>query len=189
MLDTPQGASDAGVVRYWADSGHQHAAVASMYLFAVAGLLFLVFLTALRSHLLEAEGGAGAATSLVAAAGTVFVALLLVAGALRGVIAFAVLSPVNGDPLPGPDTLRYVPDLGLAITGTGGMLAAGLCMAATSWTVAATGALRRWVAWVGAAAVVFVVGSAAALSAVLAFPALFVWTLAVSAAMWRAERA
>jgi hypothetical protein len=53
----------------------------------------------------------------------------------------------------------------------------------------AVAGLRRWVAWVGAAAVVFVVGSAAALSAVVALPALFVWTLAVSAAMWRGERA
>ena len=127
----------------------------------------------------------GAATSLVAAAGTVFATLLLVAGALRGVIAFAVISPVNGEPLPGPDTLRYIPELGFAVTGTGGMLAAALCIAATSWLVATTAAFGRWVAWIGAAAVLVVLGSTAALSAVLALPALFVWTLAVSVAMWR----
>ena len=185
MLDTPQGTSDAELVRWWSNSGNQHSAVVSMYLFAVAGLLFLVFLTALRSHLLQAEGGVGAATSLVVAAGTVFATLLLVAGALRGVIAFAVISPVNGEPLPGPDTLRYIPELGFAVTGTGGMLAAALCIAATSWLVATTAAFGRWVAWIGAAAVLVVLGSTAALSAVLALPALFVWTLAVSVAMWR----
>ena len=187
MLEIPRGASDTELVRWWSDSGNQHAAVVSMYLFAVAGLLFLVFLAGLRSHLLRAEQGTGQVTSLVVGAGTVFVAMVLVAGAMRGVIAFAVISPANGEPLPGPDTLRYVPQLGYAITGTGGLLAAALCIAGTSWLVATTGAFRRWVAWVGAAAVAVVVGAAALLSAVLAIPALLVWTLAVSAAMWKAR--
>ena len=47
--------------------------------------------------------------------------MLFVAAVARGVIGFAVESPVNDESLPGPDTLRYVPQVGYAATGTGGM--------------------------------------------------------------------
>jgi hypothetical protein len=49
-----------------------------------------------------------------------------------------------------------------------------------------TAVFGRWLAWVGAIAVLVVVGAAIALSGVLAIPALLVWTVAVSFAMSRA---
>ncbi len=92
-LNIPRGASDASLVAWWADGGNQTTAIVSMYLFIVAGLCFLLFLAKLRSRLLAAEGGTGELTSLVVASGAVFVAMLLVAAASRGVIGFAVKSP------------------------------------------------------------------------------------------------
>lgn len=156
-----------------------------MYLFVLAGLSFLVFLAKLRSRLLEAEAGAGELTSLAFAGGVVFVAMLFIAAAARGVIGFAALSPANDETLPGPDTLRYLPQVGYTITGTAGLLSVALTVAVTSVLVFRTSVFGRWLAWLGAVVVAFVAVAAALLSAVFAIPALLAWTLATSVALWR----
>jgi hypothetical protein len=188
MLDTPENATDRELVRWWADGGHQTAAVVSMYLFVLAGLCFLVFLGALRSRLLAAEAGNDEPAALVVTAGTVFVAMLFVAAAARGVVGLAVKSPLYGEAVPGADILRYVPQLGYTITGTGGMLAAALTMAATSVAIVRTAVLGRWLAWVGGAATTVVAVAVALLAGVFAIPAVLVWALATSVALWRAPR-
>ncbi len=187
MLDIPRKATDQELIAWWSDGGHRTAAIVSMELFVVAGLCFLAFLSALRSSLLTAEGSVRQLTALVGAAGVVFVAMLFVAAAARGVIAFAVESPANGEPLPGPDTLRYLPQIGYAITGTGGMAAAALTVAGVSWLTVRTAVFGRWLAWVGAAATAIVVIASTLLFAVFAIPALLVWALATSIALWRFE--
>ena len=185
-LNIPRGASDAKLVAWWADSGNQTTAIVSMYLFIVAGLCFLLFLTKLRSRLLAAEAGSGELTSLVVASGAVFVAMLLVAAASRGVIGFAVKSPGDNESLPGADTLRYLPQTGYAALGIGGLLAAAVAMATTSWLIARTAVFGRWLAWLGAASALVIVVAAAALVGMVAIPAMLIWVLAVSIAMWRA---
>jgi hypothetical protein len=150
LLNIPHGTTDAKLVAWWADGGNQTTAVVSMYLFALAGLLFLLFLAKLRSRLLVAEGGIGDLTSLVVASGVVFVAMLLVAAASRGVIGFAIKSPGDNESLPGADTLRYLPQIGYAALGIGGMLAAAVTIATTSWIILRTAVFARWVAWGGA---------------------------------------
>src|SRR5262245_40188328 len=185
MLGIPRGATDQELVSWRSARGNQTAAVVSMYLFVLAGLSFLVFLAKLRSRLLQAEGGVGELTSLAFASGVVFVAMLFVAAASRGVIGFAALSPANDEALPGPDTLRYLPQTGYAITGTGGLLSAALTVAITSILAFRTRVFGRWLAWLGAAVVAVVVVAAALLSAVFAIPALLVWALATSVALWR----
>jgi hypothetical protein len=187
-LNIPRGASDAKLVAWWADSGNQTMAIVSMYLFVVAGLCFLLFLTKLRSRLLAAEVGTGELTSLVVASGAVFVAMLLVAAASRGVIGFAVKSPGDNESLPGADTLRYLPQTGYAALGIGGLLAAAVSMATTSWLILRTAVFGRWLAWLGAATALVIVVAAAALVGLLAIPAMLIWVLAVSVAMWRAPR-
>jgi hypothetical protein len=185
-LNIPRGASDAKLVAWWADSGNQTTAIVSMYLFIVAGLCFLLFLTKLRSRLLAAEAGTGELTSLVVASGAVFVAMLLVAAASRGVIGFAVKSPGDNESLPGADTLRYLPQTGYAALGIGGLLAAAVAMATTSWLIVRTAVFGRWLAWLGAASALVIVVAAAALVGMVAIPAMLIWVLAVSIAMWRA---
>jgi hypothetical protein len=185
-LNIPRGASDAKLVAWWADSGNQTTAIVSMYLFIVAGLCFLLFLTKLRSRLLAAEAGTGELTSLVVASGAVFVAMLLVAAASRGVIGFAVKSPGDNESLPGADTLRYLPQTGYAALGIGGLLAAAVAMATTSWLIVRTAVFGRWLAWLGAATALVIVVAAAALVGMVAIPAMLIWVLAVSVAMWRA---
>jgi hypothetical protein len=185
MLDLPHGVSDQKMVAWWSDSGHQLTAVVSMYLFVLAGLCFLVFLAKLRSRLLAAEGGTGELTSLVVAGGAVFVAMLFVAAASRGGIGSAIQSPGANELLPGADTLRYFPTIGYAALGAGGLLAAAVAMATTSWLIVRTAVFGRWLAWVGAAAAILVVVANVALAGMLAIPAMLVWALATSVAMWR----
>ena len=185
MLEIPPHASDQELVAWWARSGNQATAVVSMYLFVVAGLSFLVLLVRLRSRFLAAEGGTGDLTALVFSSGVVFVAMLMIAAAARGVIGFAALSPANDEPLPGPDTLRFLPQIGYTVTGTAGLLAAAMTMASASWLVARTAVFGKWLVWVGAVATVAVVGATFALSAVLAIPALLGWAIATCIALWR----
>jgi hypothetical protein len=187
-LNIPRGASDAKLVAWWADSGNQTTAIVSMYLFIVAGLCFLLFLAKLRSRLLAAEGGPGELTSLVVATGAVFVAMLLVAAASRGVIGFAVKSPGDHESLPGADTLRYLPQTGYAALGIGGLLAAAVAMATTSWLIVRTAVFGRWLAWLGSATALVIVVAAAALVGMVAIPAMLLWVVAVSVAMWRGPR-
>jgi len=187
-LNIPRGASDAKLVAWWADSGNQTTAIVSMYLFIVAGLCFLLFLAKLRSRLLAAEGGTGELTSLVVASGAVFVAMLLVAAASRGVIGFAVKSPGGNESLPGADTLRYLPQTGYAALGIGGLLAAAVAMVATSWLIVRTAVFGRWLAWFGSATALVIVVAAAALVGMVAIPAMLIWVLATSVAMWRGPR-
>jgi hypothetical protein len=185
MLNIPHGASDAKLVQWWTDSGNQTTAIVSMYFFTVAGLCFLFFVAKLRSRLLLAEGGPGELTSLVVASAAVFVAMLFVAAASRGVIGFAIKSPGDNESLPGADTLRYLPQTGYAVLGSGGLLAAGVAIATTSWLIVRTGAFGRWLAWVGAAAALVIVVASVALVGMLAIPAMLVWVVAISVAMWR----
>jgi hypothetical protein len=184
MLDIPRNATDQEVLSWWSDTGNQTSAVASMYLFVVAGLAFLVLLVKLRTRFLVAEGSGGELTALVVGSGVVFVAMLFVAAAARGVIGFSVLSPANGESLPGPDTLRYLPQIGYAVTGAGGMLAAAVTIGTSSVLILRTGVLGRGLAWIGCLATVAIVGSNLVLSAVFAIPALLVWALATSVALW-----
>jgi hypothetical protein len=188
MLEIPESATDQELTAWWSDGGNQLTAVVSMYLFVLAGLCFLVFLVRLRSHLLTAEGEPGELSTLATASGAVFVSMLFVAAASRGVIGFAVKSPANNESLPGADTLRYLPQIGYAITGTGGLLAAAVTMATTSWLIARTAVFGRWLAWIGAVATLVVIGATAALSGNEAIPALLIWALAASVAMWRGAR-
>jgi hypothetical protein len=187
MLDLPHGVSDREMVVWWSDSGHQMITVVSMYFFVLAGLCFLVFLAKLRSRLLTAEGGTGELTSLAAASGAVFVAMLFVAAAARGGIGFAIKSPVGNESLPAADTLRYFPTIGYAALGAGGLLAAAVTIATTSWLIVRTAVFGRWLAWVGAAAALVIVLANVALSGVMVIPAMLVWTIATSVALGRGD--
>ena len=187
MLDLPHGVSDREMVAWWSDSGNQMTTVISMYFFVLAGLCFLVFLAKLRSRLLTAEGGTGELTSLAIASGAVFVAMLFVAAAARGGIGFAIKSPVGNESLPGADTLRYFPTIGYAALGAGGLLAAAVTMATTSWLIVRTAVFGRWLAWVGAAAALAIVLANVALSGVIVIPAMLIWTMATSVALGRSD--
>jgi hypothetical protein len=67
------------------------------------------------------------------------------------VIGFAVKSPATDETLPGADTLRHLPQIGYAITGTASPLAIAVTIATSSWLILPTAVFGRWLAWLGVA--------------------------------------
>ena len=182
----PRSVSDAELVTWWSDSAHQRDVVISIYADVLGGIAFLVFLTALRSRLAAAEGGNAPWSSLVFAMGVVFVGLLFAAGAPRGVIALA--AKMSDEPLPGPDMLRYLPQIAYTAVGLFGGCIVAASIALTSMLILKYGGLGRWLGWVGLVAAVGIAVLAATIGAIF-FPVLFVWVLAASVALWRAPAA
>jgi len=114
--------------------------------------------------------------------------MLFVAAASRGAIGYAMKGPANNESLPGPDTLRYMPQTGYAALGAGGLLAAAVAMATMSWLIVRTGVFGRWLAWLGVAGALVIVVANAALVGMAVIPAVLIWSLAASVALWRAAR-
>ena len=185
VLDAPTKAADGELVRWWSSSSHQLAALVSMISFTLAGLLFLVFLAHLRTRLQVAEGGTGTLTTIVFSAGLLFVGTLFVAATARGVISYAVKSPAAGEPLPSVDLLRYLPQISYVILGFCGLLSAALAIAVTSLLAFRTRVFGRPLAWFGVICAAGLVIANVMLIGVGAIPAMLLWTIATSVAIWR----
>ena len=115
-LNAPLRGSDQKIVEFWSDGGNQTAAVISMYCFAIAGLLFLVFMSNLRARLAERDTGSSKLSEIVFGSGLVFVVMLFVSGVARGVIGFGTKSHWS-QPVPDADLLRYLPQISYAAGG------------------------------------------------------------------------
>jgi hypothetical protein len=185
VLNVPTKASDAELVRWWSETSHQTEALLSMIAFTIAGLSFVVFLSFLRTRLLDAEGGSGTLTMIVFGAGLIFVASLFVAATARGVIAAATKSPAGEQPLPGVDLLRYLPQISYIALGFCGLLAAALAIAVTSLLAFRTGVFGRVHSWIGVVCAAGLVAANVVLIGVGAIPAMVLWTVATSIALWR----
>src|SRR5262245_46077298 len=148
------------------------------YVLIAAALLFLGFLSCLRTRLRIAEGGAGTLSALAFGAGVVFVTLLstgaLALAAIPGSISFGE----NGD-LFDAGTVQAVQSIGWGAILIGGMLAAAAMIFTASILTLRTGALPKWSAWVG------VLAAIALLFAVIWIPqvALLIWAVCISGAM------
>jgi len=178
--------SAANVAAFYDDSGNRAQVIIATYMFFLASVFFLWFLGSLRRRLIEAEGEPGRLAPIAFAAGTVFVAMLMVAAAcfasIAGDIAFGdekVATVASGD------AARVVPQLGYPVLLIGGMLAAIAMIGASSVLTIRTGVLPRWIGWYGFVTAVLL------LAAVFFFPVILfvVWVVFVSIAMLRgAER-
>jgi hypothetical protein len=182
-LNAPLQGSDQKIVAFWSDSGNQTTAVISMYCFAIAGLVFLVFMSHLRAFLAVSDTTSTRLSEIVFGSGIVFVVMLFVSGVARGVIGFAGKSHWH-QPVPGVDLLRYLPQLSYAAGGLA-LLAAAVAIATTSWMILRGAAFGRWLAWVGFLAALVIVVANGLLAGVAVIPAMLIWALAASFAMWR----
>jgi hypothetical protein len=185
ILNVPTKATDSELVRWWSSSSHQLDALISMIAFTLAGLLFLVFLAYLRTRLLTSEGGDGTLTTIVFSAGLLFVGMLFLAATARGVISFAIKSPIRQQPLPSADLLRYLPQISYVVLGLCGLLSAALAMVVTSVLAFRTGVFGRWLAWLGLVCAAALVAANVVLIGVGAIPAMLIWTVATSVVLGR----
>jgi hypothetical protein len=184
-LNAPLRGSDQKIVEFWSDGGNQTAAVISMYCFAIAGLLFLVFMSNLRARLATRDAGSTKLSEIVFGSGLVFVVMLFVSGVARGVIGFGTRSHWS-QPVPNADLLRYLPQISYAAGGLA-LLAAAVAITTTSVMILRGGAFGRWLAWLGFVVSLVLVVANGLLAGVAVIPAMLIWSLAASFAMWRSS--
>jgi hypothetical protein len=186
MIDVPTAAGDQEVAAWWADSGNRSSSIVSMYCFVLASLLVLVLLAYLRTRLVSAVAETALLSRLMAWSGLMFAVLLAASGVSRGVIASAVA--YNDESLPGADTLRFVPQFSYGFTNVA-LLAAAVTMVTMAALVLRTAIFGRWLAWLSIATALLVAVVTVAAGRPFAIPAVLLWALATSVAVWRDREA
>ncbi len=180
-VDAPRAATDAELQSWWGSPGNLHLEVLSSFAFLGAGLCFVVFISYLQARL-RVVAPASLATAVLGPAGTAFAAMAFVTGAM-GALARGQL--IDGEPVPGSDLLRYLPQIRYSAMGVYAMPAAGLAIALSSYLVIRYGGLPRWTCWLGVVCVVIIAGAAALYIGQLAIPALLLWAICVAITILR----
>jgi hypothetical protein len=180
VAKSPDSSDPAGTIAsYYTDSkSHRVSMIAAAYILIAAAMLFLWFLSGLRSRLRAAEGTDGTLSTFAFGAGLLFVGLVSVGGLALASVPASMSFAENRVPVTA-DTIQIFMSLGYGAILVGGMLSAAVMIFAVSALTLRTGALPKWSAWVG-----FLAGIAL-LFAVIWIPqiALLIWTLCVSGAM------
>ena len=184
ILNPPLQADDTELVAWWSDRTNQMTAAVSMYLFIASALLFLGFLSHLYARVRAADR-TGPLATMVLANGIAYASALTVAAAARGVIGKA--TALNDQPLPGADTVRSLMELASVALGVIAMLAITATIVSFSYAILRTNAFGRWLAWLGIICAVVLVAIQGLFVGELAIPAVLVWTIATSVAIWRAR--
>jgi hypothetical protein len=159
------------------DSGR--VALVGVYLVPFAGIAFLWFIAAIRSHLGEREDRFFATVFL--GSGLLFVGMLFTASACAGALLVAV--KFDDQPPPDANTFLLARALGFAFLFIFAVRAAAVFMLVASTIGLRTGFLPRWLVLVGyVGGVVFLFSVTYIESLVLIFPA---WVIAVSVVILR----
>jgi hypothetical protein len=168
-------ASEQEILDYLGDSDVHTQNIIGLYVWVLAGVGLLCFLSRLRAILRAAEGGTGTLSNLGFAAGVVFTALLMAGSAVIAAVAGAI--EFRDAPDLDPDFVRVLPQMGYTMFLVGGGFSAIVLVLTTSVLTLQTGVFPQWLAWLGFVAA-FVL-----LFAVIFVPmiALLIWVLAVSA--------
>lgn len=175
LVDNPDTNSKPDVfIRFYGNSGNRVHLIVAAALLSVAALAWIVTVSGLRERV-----GDCAATRIAATGASTTAALIGVAGTLVGVIPAAMAF----GSAPGPDAslARFLPQAGYLGLTMFAMPAAALTVTSLCIAAISTDTLPRWVAYLGFAASVLLLGS------LEFFPmALFVlWVLAVTAVLAR----
>jgi hypothetical protein len=167
-------APEQEIADYFGDGGAHTRNIIGAYLWVLAGIGFLWFLTGLRSVLRAAEGAAGTLSNLGFGAGVVFSALLMAAGPAIAAVAAAI--EFRDAPITDPEFVRVLPQMGYGILLLGGGFSAIVLLLTTSAISLQTGVFPQWLTWLGFLAAIVL------LFAIIFLPmiALLIWVLAVS---------
>ena len=178
VSDVPSSdAADREIAGYLADGDNHTRNIIGAYLWVTGALAFLCFLTRLRGDLRRAEGGIGTLSNLAFGAGVAFAAVWMVSAAAYASVAFAV--GVGDAPVSDPDLVRVLPSFGGLLLLVGGGFAGSLLLVAASAVILRTGALPRWLAWLGIGGAIVMLFDLAYLNI---FP-LWVWVFIASVVM------
>lgn len=177
---TPDSSDPAETIAaYYPDSkSHRVSMIVAAYILIGGAMLFLWFLSGLRSRLRAAESDDHTLSTLAFSAGVVFVTMLSIGALCLAAVPGSMSFAENKVPT-GADTIQALNSIGYGAILIGAMLSAAVMIFTISVLTLRTGALPRWSAWVGFLAAI------ALLFAVIWIPqiALLIWTLCVSGAM------
>lgn len=145
-------APDHEVAAYLADSRNHTRNIIGAHLWVVGALVFLWFLTRLRSELRTAEGGTGALSNLAFGAGVAFTAVWMASAAVFASVAYAI--EFHDASVSDPDLVRVLPLLGRLLLLFGGASAGVLVLVATAVVILRTGVFARWLGWLAIVAAI-----------------------------------
>jgi hypothetical protein len=185
-VDPLRHATDQQLLDWWQDGGIRRDSLISMYSRLLSSLCFLVFLVHLRARMKEASP-TSLWSDVATGAGLVFVATLSMGSISRGLIAQSVR--FGDDPLPGPDMLRYVTQMSSEAYGLVAMPFATVVVAATSFMVLQSGAMARWIGWLGLVVTALSAACILMLLGALSTPLIIIWVMAVGTQFLREPRA
>lgn len=184
VADPLRGATDQELREAWTADGLRRDLLISMFLMLFASSCFLVFVSQLRARL-RMDGPESAWGDLLYGAGIVFVVTLSITAISRGLIAHTVR--FGGEPLPGPDTLRYATGFSDAMFGLAAIPFATLAIAAASCMILQTRAMSRWVGWFGLGVTVLSLIAIVLQIGPLAIPLIVLWVIGASTQLFRAR--
>jgi hypothetical protein len=174
------GPSDREILEHYADESARTKEIVAFFLIAAAALAFLLFASGLRGSIARAEMDVRPLTAIAWAGAVGYTVLTLAGNAVSRSPAFA---STDSDFQLDPNTRRLVEDAGLLLLASGA-IAAMLLVVAVSVAALRYRVLPRWLGWAG-----FAVTALLPLAvAFLGFLVLFVWVLAVSAALALSKR-
>lgn len=180
-VDVPHKAGDAELLAWWQQSDSQLAGIISQYCAIAAAVLFVVLMNYFKT--LTAGTRATQWTAFARSMGLIFSTTLLVSAALRGVIGHMV--KVDGSPLPGLEVLRYSTALNYNLIGSVTMTALGLTILAVSIVILRTAVLARWLGYVGLACSTLILIASVAMVGQYTIILSLLWSLCLSAVIWR----
>jgi hypothetical protein len=182
-VDVPHDVGDAELLAWWRDDANVTSGVLSLVFAVCTAVLFAV----LTNHVLLRVGDRSPHwTAFARSMSSVFTSTLLVSAALRGVVGHLV--QVQDEPLPGVDVLRYSTALNYTLMGMVVPVTFALTAISISVAVLRTGALARWVAYVGVGVGAVVLAASAATFGGYTVPIAILWGWCSAVAIWRAPR-
>lgn len=138
--------SDAKITSYYASHSHQVRQILAWFIFVAGILIFVAFLTALRSRLLAAEGQGGRLAALAYGSGLISAALFAV-----GLSAFQAPAFLANDTRVAdldPRTFRMFNDFGYEVW-VAAVITGALLLWAASALALRTAVFPRWFGWLG----------------------------------------
>lgn len=181
VVNVPHDATDAELLTWWQQSANRMTGVWSgLFALAVAVLLPVVVHQVLS---VTATSKAPQWTAFARSMAAATTAVWLVTGAARAAIGRLV--DVMGEPLPGIDVLRFATALNYSLLGLSGMGVLGACIFAVSVVALKTGALARWVGYLGLVCALVILAAVLAQFGGFAVPVAILWSFGIAAALWR----
>ena len=181
VINVPHDPSDAELLSWWQDSGNRMSGLFSGLWAIVAACSLAIVMNHL--HTLPATARAPHWLAFARSMGAAVTAVWLVTGAVRASVGHLV--DVMDEPLPSADVLRLATAINYTLLGLAGMAVLGLCILAVSVVVLRTGALPRWLAYVGLVCAVVMLAAVIAQYGAFTTPLGILWGLCLAVALWR----